>query len=119
MRVYISGALSGSRDLAAARDLYERAALAVSQAGHEPYIPHATNDPERAATLAPESVYEFDMNAVHRSDAVLQRSPDLLHAELISGRLRVQPTPESKALLSSEAVDQPLSARLPNAGSVT
>ncbi len=71
MRVYISGALKGSRDLVAARKLYERAALAVSQAGHEPYIPHASTDPVRAAKLAPEAVYDSDMKAIHRSDAVL------------------------------------------------
>lgn len=71
MRVYISGALKGSRDLSAARDLYERAALAVSQAGHEPYVPHSSTDPERAAALSPEAVYDSDMKAIHRSDAVL------------------------------------------------
>ena len=71
MRVYISGALKGSRDLSAARELYERAALAVSQAGHEPYVPHSNTDPERAATLAPEAAFDSDMKAIHRSDAVL------------------------------------------------
>lgn len=71
MRVYISGALKGSRDLAAARELYERAAIAVSRAGHEPYIPHSSTDPERAAALAPEAVYDSDLKAIHRSDAVL------------------------------------------------
>ena len=71
MRVYISGALKGSRDLDAARELYERAAHAVSQAGHEPYVPHSSTDPERDATLAPEAVYDSDMKAIHRSDAVL------------------------------------------------
>ena len=71
MRVYISGALKGSRDLIAARELYERAARAVSQAGHEPFIPHAWTDPERAANIAPEAVYDSDVKAIHGSDAVL------------------------------------------------
>lgn len=71
MRVYISGALKGSRDLVAARELYERAGRAVSRAGHEPYVPHIRTDPERAAKLAPEAVYDSDLKAIHRSDAVL------------------------------------------------
>ena len=71
MRVCISGALKGSRDLVAARELYERAGLAVSRAGHEPYVPHTRTDPERAAELAPEAVYDSDVKAMHRSDDVL------------------------------------------------
>ena len=71
MRIYVSGALKGSRDLRTARELYERAAATVAAAGHEPYLPHKNTDPEEAAQLPPERVFDTDLNAIRNSHAVL------------------------------------------------
>ena len=71
MKVYISGALMGSSDLGAARELYERAAESIAAAGHEPHLPHLETDPEDAAHLAPERVFATDLEALRTSDAVL------------------------------------------------
>lgn len=71
MRVYISGALKASRDLAAARKLYEHAATSVRRDGVEPYLPHATTDPEKEADLSPLSVYHTDVTALRSCQAVI------------------------------------------------
>lgn len=71
MRVYISGALKASRDLAAARKLYEYAATSVRRVGVEPYLPHATTDPEKEADLSPISVYHTDITALRSCQAVI------------------------------------------------
>lgn len=71
MRVYISGALKASRDLAAARKLYEYAATSVQRVGGKPYLPHATTDPEKEAELSPLSVYHTDITALRSCQAVI------------------------------------------------
>jgi nucleoside 2-deoxyribosyltransferase len=71
MRVYISGALKASRDLVAARKLYEYAATSVRRVGVEPYLPHATTDPEKEADLSPQSVYHTDVTALRSCQAVI------------------------------------------------
>lgn len=71
MKVYISGALKASRDLAAARRLYEYAATSVRRIGVEPYLPHATTDPEKEADLSPLSVYHTDVTALRSCQAVI------------------------------------------------
>lgn len=71
MRVYISGALKASRDLAGARKLYEFAATSVRRLGSDPYLPHATTDPEKEADLSPSLVYHTDITALRSCQAVV------------------------------------------------
>ena len=71
MRVYVSGALKGSSDLVAARALYELAAVAITDAGCEPYLPHKKTDPEVAPHISAELVFATDVEALRSSDAVL------------------------------------------------
>jgi len=71
MKVYVSGALKGSRDLAQARSLYEQAAQVVEAAGHDAYLPHQHTDPERAADVPPIQIYHRDVEALTKSDGVL------------------------------------------------
>lgn len=71
MRVYISGALKASRDLVAARKLYEYAADSVRRVGVEPYLPHNSTDPEAEADLSPTAVYRTDILALRNSHAVI------------------------------------------------
>lgn len=71
MRVYVSGPLQGSTDLAAARQLYLSLADALSAAGHEPYVPHVHTDPETAGHLSARDVYDRDMRALLGCEAVV------------------------------------------------
>ncbi|MET3413805.1 nucleoside 2-deoxyribosyltransferase [Methylobacterium sp. 1030] len=89
MKVYISGALQASRDLAGARALYEAAALAVEEAGHTPYLPHKHTDPVKAADLDAVSVFRRDMANLRAADLVVAflDEPSLgVGAELVLAR---------------------------------
>ena len=71
MKVYVSGALKGSRNLVAARALYELAAATIADAGYEPYLPHKNTDPEATPEISAERVFATDVEAIRNSDAVL------------------------------------------------
>lgn len=89
MKIYISGALQGSRDLTGARALYEAAALAVEEAGHTPYLPHKHTDPVEAADLDAVSVFQRDMANLRGADLIVAflNEPSLgVGAELVLAR---------------------------------
>jgi 2'-deoxynucleoside 5'-phosphate N-hydrolase len=71
MRVYVSGALKGSRDIARARALYELAAEVVTAAGHDAYLPHQHTDPELAASISPAQVFRRDVAALRAANGVV------------------------------------------------
>lgn len=71
MRVYISGPLQGSTDIVRARSLYVVIAKVLKEAGHEAYVPHLHTDPERAADVAPETVFETDVRELLAADAIV------------------------------------------------
>lgn len=71
MMVYVSGALKGSRNIARARALYERAAEVVTTAGHQAYLPHQHTDPEHAATISPAQVFRRDVAALRAANGVV------------------------------------------------
>ena len=71
MKIYISGALNGSRDLSAARAIYKKAAEVITIAGHEPYLPHKKTDPESAAHLEAKAVFHADLIEIHKSHGVV------------------------------------------------
>ena len=71
MKIYISGALKGSRDLSAARAIYEKAAEVITTAGHEPYLPHKKTDPESAAHLESKAVFQADLIEIRKSHGVV------------------------------------------------
>ena len=71
MNVYISGALKASRDLQAARRMYEWAAACVVECGHQAYVPHLHTDPVKAAHVKPGSVYETDATRLRQADAIV------------------------------------------------
>lgn len=71
MKVYISGALAASKDIATARRRYEELAALLTAAGHSPYLPHSRTDPERSPGIASADVFREDMEALVRADAVV------------------------------------------------
>lgn len=71
MRVYISGPLQGSTDLATARKLYEDIARVVREVGMEPYVPHLHTDPERAQHVTPAEVFHQDVDALLSAGLVI------------------------------------------------
>ena len=71
LKVYISGALHGSRDLLAAREKYESVAELLAQEGFEAYLPHLHTDPESAHYLTPSQVFNHDLKVLSECDAVL------------------------------------------------
>lgn len=70
-KIYVSGALMASVDIASARAKYEACALILKRAGYEPYLPHRRTDPEAAADLPDKAVFSHDMKALLGSDAVV------------------------------------------------
>jgi len=71
VRVYISGALLNSGDLASARELYEAFAAASREAGCEPYLPHQHADPVRDAGLSNLDVARRDLREIDRADCLV------------------------------------------------
>ncbi len=71
MRIYISGALAGSSDLAKARLLYEDVAVRLKGVGLRPYLPHSQTDPEHQADVSSAEVFTRDLNELLSSDVVL------------------------------------------------
>jgi Nucleoside 2-deoxyribosyltransferase len=71
MRIYISGPLQGSTDLARARRFYENLADIVHGCGHDPYVPHHNTDPTHAAGLSSEAVFTADIAALSSAHAVI------------------------------------------------
>ncbi|AOX45311.1 nucleoside 2-deoxyribosyltransferase [Microbacterium sp. BH-3-3-3] len=71
MRIYISGPLQGSTDLATARRFYDALALLIRDAGHEAYVPHHSTDPVAAAGLPAQVVFATDLAALNSADAII------------------------------------------------
>ena len=71
MQIYISGPLQGSGNLCEAKQFYEQLAEMVRDAGHDAYIPHHSTDPVRASSLSAQSVFNADISALNRADAVV------------------------------------------------
>lgn len=70
-KVYISGALMASRDLASARAKYESCASILREAGFSPYLPHKLTDPEEMRDVIPSAVFERDMLVLKNSEVVV------------------------------------------------
>jgi nucleoside 2-deoxyribosyltransferase len=70
-RVYISGALISSADLAAARAKYEACAAALNSSGFMSYLPHMNTDPYFMSAATAEDVFTADIKALMSSDAVV------------------------------------------------
>jgi hypothetical protein len=70
-RLYVSGPLQASSDLARARHLYELVASTARDAGFLPYLPHLSTDPEHALDAKPEDVYAVDSRELLRSAVVV------------------------------------------------
>lgn len=60
MRIYISGAITGVKDLTP----YERLGEHLSRLGHVPFIPHLSNVPET-------EIYDFDEEELKRADVMV------------------------------------------------
>jgi nucleoside 2-deoxyribosyltransferase len=71
IRVYISGALIGSNNLALARSRYEECANVLRKAGFSPYLPHRSSDPQLMAGFSPEDVFSMDVQALMSSEAIV------------------------------------------------
>ena len=69
--IYISGALMGSADLSAARELYERVAEVVEKSGQSAYVPHKVTDPEGNPSILPIEVYQQDFDNILAADGVI------------------------------------------------
>lgn len=71
MKVYISGALQGSANLAAAREVYEFAGHVVQDAGGVAYVPHTKTDPQQNNSLNGQSVFRADFDEIRSSDGLV------------------------------------------------
>ena len=69
--IYISGALKGSSDLSAARELYERVAGMVEGLGQDAYVPHKATDPEGNPTIQPGEVFRTAVDNILASKGVI------------------------------------------------
>ena len=69
--IYISGALMGSSDLSAARELYERVAGMVEGLGQDAYVPHKATDPEGNPTIPPGEVFRTAVDNILASKGVI------------------------------------------------
>src|SRR4051812_34623168 len=64
IRVYISGALAGTKDIVAARSKYELLGASLRNSIIDVHIPHLTTDPVLHAQRTPEDVYRTDLEAL-------------------------------------------------------
>lgn len=71
MKIYISGALKGSKDLISARALYDKTAEFIGTCGHAPYVPHQNTDPIRAAEVLPSNVFKMDVAHMRSASGVI------------------------------------------------
>lgn len=69
--IYISGALMGSTNPSAARDLYTRFAVACERAGWSAYLPHQNTDPVHAPEISSDDVMRRDLAELSSAEAVL------------------------------------------------
>ena len=69
--IYISGALTGLRNLGEAKAFYESIALLCEAMRHVAYVPHLATDPILHADVTPRSVFETDKNQVCQADLVV------------------------------------------------
>jgi nucleoside 2-deoxyribosyltransferase len=70
-RAYISGPLQAAKDLAAARDFYERLAEVCVDAGIVPYLPHRRTDPQLHTEASSVSVFRCDRTAIGECDLLI------------------------------------------------
>jgi nucleoside 2-deoxyribosyltransferase len=71
MKIYISGALRGSRNLVEAREKYEGVAQSLAARGFSFYLPHQQTDPVWAEELDPVDVFRHDLRELLKCDLVL------------------------------------------------
>jgi hypothetical protein len=71
MRLYISGALHGARNLEAAREKYEAVAELLTREGFLPYLPYQQTDPAWAQDLEPVRVFSCDLHALSECEMVV------------------------------------------------
>ncbi len=71
MQFYISGALQGSDNLSAAREVYELAGQTVQRAGAIAYVPHMKTDPEANVALDGHSVFRTDLDEIKGSHGLI------------------------------------------------
>lgn len=71
MKIYISGALQASHDLAKARALYDHAAQVLGRCGHRVYVPHQNTDPEHARDVSSASVFARDSEQMLRAEGIV------------------------------------------------
>jgi nucleoside 2-deoxyribosyltransferase len=70
-KVYISGALVGSADLAGSRSKYEECAAILRASGFAPYLPHQGTDPEVMNHIPASEVFTRDLAELVNSEAVV------------------------------------------------
>ena len=71
MRVYVAGALNGSRNAPQAMAKYEAVAEMLREIGVEPYVPHCHSAPQLRLDHSPERIYEVDSKALAAADLLL------------------------------------------------
>jgi hypothetical protein len=69
--VYISGPLTGVRNIDNLRNFYENVGAIVSLLGAKPYIPHQHSDPIKHPNISPRKVYLLDRKNVCNADLVI------------------------------------------------
>jgi nucleoside 2-deoxyribosyltransferase len=68
---YISGPLTGVRNLAASRRYYEALAAGCERVGVSAFVPHRANDPLLHTERTPVEVFESDLSNVLRSNVIV------------------------------------------------
>ena len=71
-KVYISGALTGAKDIEGLKSLYEDIGKRVEKYFDSVYIPHlGGTDPKKDPDVSPESVWKTDHREVASSDVII------------------------------------------------
>lgn len=69
--VYVSGPLTGVKDLSSLKAFYEKIGEVCTLIGASPYIPHQLTDPIIHSYLSPEDVYTRDREQVINANLVI------------------------------------------------
>jgi 2'-deoxynucleoside 5'-phosphate N-hydrolase len=70
-KVYISGALTGIKNLEEIKDFYEDAGFLCQGFGMQAYVPHLTTDPVNNPDITPQLVFETDKYQISQADLVI------------------------------------------------
>ena len=71
MRVYISGAFTGSVELKSAMHKYQELGLLLKNEGYDVYLPHTKTNPIEHSDISPQDVYGRDRKEVFGADILL------------------------------------------------